>query len=49
MEQSIGEREAMGMGKEEDQTPSRYPRHRGPTLEKQMPITLGFQKQRGLT
>ena len=32
----------------EEQTPHQAPQARGPTLGRQIPITFGFEKQRGL-
>lgn len=44
---SMGGRGAAGMEKEPD-TLTRPPRHQGHTRRRQIPLTLGFENQRGL-
>ena len=48
MKLSVEGRDTRGTEKEEEQTTTRYPRHEGLTLGRQIPITSGFANQRGL-
>ena len=45
----MGERDAMGTETGEEQTPHQATRYRGPALGKRIPVTFGFENQRGLT